>query len=616
MNAIAVGASGSVYTTGYYSNPADFDPGPGTYNIPATGMNDVFISKVDAAGQFVWVKHFGVQILNRGNAIAVDAAENIYTVGYVDGTTDFDPGPDVFTLPGPGMFILKLDSSGNFIWAKRCNGSVQAVAMTLDAQANIYVTGQFLNAADFDPGPATYNLTSTSYSQDFFICKLDSAGSFGWAIGVGGPGYDDKALAITTDTAGNVYTTGYFVETADFDPGPGVFNLTATTFRDMFILKVNSSGQFSWAKRVDNADGNAIAVDNAGNVYSTGIFVDSGDFDPGPAVYNLTSTGDADCYLLKLDAGGNFVWAKRFGGSNYDESLSLKLDRTNNLYLTGSFSGTADLDPGTATYNVTSQWYRDIFLSKIDSSGNLNWGVALKGDGSEIGTALALDSIGNVYSTGQMDGTVDFDPSPGLYNLSSAGGTDIYLLKLTLASTLPVSLVNFNATTINNNMVELKWLVQQEHNIKHYIIERSTNGRDYIAVRTLAAAGNPALQQTYSAIDEQPSIATNYYRLKIIDDNGSGTYSKVAKVEITKAIKTVVVYPNPAKIFIHAIFDNNVDGNIQITNETGIVVKKQRLQLFRGVPYSINLAGLSPGKYYLTMSSQNKKEIVEFIKMQ
>src|SRR5690349_5759017 len=110
--------------------------------------------------------------------------------------------------------------------------------------------------------------------------------------------------------------------------------------------------------------GHAVAVDAEGSVYFTGTFKGTADFDPGAGTANLVSHGDNDVFITKTDASGNFLWAKNLGGGGADYSFSLCLDDAANVYTCGNFIGTADFDPGAATFNLTSNGLTDIFISK------------------------------------------------------------------------------------------------------------------------------------------------------------------------------------------------------------------------------------------------------------
>src|SRR6185369_16966117 len=181
-----------------------------------------------------------------------------------------------------------------------------------------------------------------------------SAQSFCWAKRMGGTATLDDGYSITVDDSGNVYTTGRFQGTADFDPGAGTFNLTSSSGSDIFISKLDADGSFVWAKKLGTGTGHSIAHDHSGNIYSTGEFSGTSDFDPGAGIFNLTSAGLDDIFISKLDASGNFVWAKRVGGTQLDNSYSISVNDSGYVYITGFFFGTADFDPGAGSFTLTS----------------------------------------------------------------------------------------------------------------------------------------------------------------------------------------------------------------------------------------------------------------------
>jgi hypothetical protein len=219
-----------------------------------------------AAGDidFLWAKQIGGSGSDEGFGITIDSDGNVYTTGYFEGTVDFDPGVGITNLTSAGgrdIFISKLDSNGNFVWAKRIGGASDDYGnrIFLDSSGNVYTTGLFGGIVDFDPGSGTNNLASNG-SNDIFILKLDRNGNFVWAAAMGGTG-DDGGFGIALDSNNNVYTTGVFYNTADFNPGPGVFNMTSAGGMDIFISKLDSDGNFIWAKRMGGPnDDKAIAI--------------------------------------------------------------------------------------------------------------------------------------------------------------------------------------------------------------------------------------------------------------------------------------------------------------------------------------------------------------------
>jgi hypothetical protein len=174
-------------------------------------------------------------------------------------------------------------------------------------------------------------------------------------------------------------------------------------YTDVFILKIDSSGNFVWAKQLGGSgtDGGIfITTDSHNNIYTTGCFQGSADFDPGTGIYNLTSAGSYDIFISKLDSLGNFVWATSMGGTGADFGNSIALDATGNVYTTGYFQNTADFDPGSGTFNLSSFGNKDIFISKLDNNGNFVFAKSLGGTNDDQAYSVAVDDSGNVYTTG------------------------------------------------------------------------------------------------------------------------------------------------------------------------------------------------------------------------
>ena len=303
------------------------------------------------AQTYDWAGQIGGAGFDTGYGITVDAEGNVITIGSYQGTADLDPGPAVLEFENAGfddIFLTKVDPSGNLIWAQKFGGTSFDIGydVVTDAEGNIYSTGYFSETVDFDPGSGTFNMTSSGL-YDCFVSKLDPSGAFLWAKQFGGSEFE-MGFAVTLDNQDNVIITGRFNGSADFDPGTASFELTPVGSYDAFVAKLNSSGEFIWAKQFGSGtddEGHGVVVDADDNIFSTGFFWGVCDFDPGADVNNLTSAGNFDIYISKLDANGDFVWAKRIGGAMEDQGLAIARDNTGALLLTGYFSGTADFDP-------------------------------------------------------------------------------------------------------------------------------------------------------------------------------------------------------------------------------------------------------------------------------
>ncbi|HEY1200401.1 MAG TPA: SBBP repeat-containing protein [Niastella sp.] len=619
---VDVDAAGNVYSTGYFSGTADFDPGSGTRLLTSKGGNDIYITKSDASGNLLWAKSVGGKLSDFSFGIKTDAAGNVYITGNFIDTVDFDPGTGEQIQIGSTeplqyyMFILKLDTDGNYVWVKSLTGnkSGYSAAIAIDGTGNVYTTGNFNGITDFDPGPATYNLNAggTGFNPDIFILKLDASGNYVWAKNIGNSS-NNMGSGIAVDAVGNVYTTGYFTGTVDFDPGTGIQNLSSVD-NDIFILKLDAAGDYVWAKQIGASGtqrGEGIAVDASQNVYSTGTFTNTVDFDPGSGVYELVTNADDNVYVSKLDAAGNYVWAVSVGGAGTEFCESLALDNLNNVYLTGSFTDVVDFDPGSGTHNLTpTSGSSDVFILKLDASGAYQWAANKGSSGEDNGVAIAVTASDNVYTIGSFEGTVDFDSGSGTQELTTVA-TGAYILHL-VPSPLPLALLNFSAID-KETEVQLQWKTSQEENTASFTIERSSDGKKFENIGSVAAANNNLINN-YTYKDAQPVTGTAFYRLKMIDKDGRFTNSRSVSVTRNGRTQHLQVSPNPAKELLNVQANGIETVQLQITDATGRIWQQQHISLNGKTSTSINIQALPAGVYYLVMKGKQIQHVQQFIK--
>lgn len=390
---------------------------------------------------YVWARSFGSPTYDDWRATAIDAAGNVIAVGSFSGTVDFDPGAGVYNLTatagGDDIFIMKLTSAGNFVWARRLGTTTDEVAADVicDASSNIYVVGSFNGTVDFDPGAGVTNLTSAG-SSDVCMFKLNSLGNFVWARNMGGTG-SDWASAIDIDNLNaNVYITGTFIGTADFNPSATTNNLVIRGGQDIFVGKYDVNGNYVWAQSMGGtvADyGYDLKVDNLNNyVYCTGIFAGTTvTLSPGCSCPTYTSQGGSDFYVVKLTcSGGGFNSAAVMGGTGTDYGVGITLDANSNVFVCGQFSAACDMDPGPLNQSLGSLGSADAFVLKLNSTLAYQWAKQIGGINTQSAPECVLDPGGNVYVTGSFDGVVDFDPNAGTYTLQAQGtNQDCYVLK-------------------------------------------------------------------------------------------------------------------------------------------------------------------------------------------
>lgn len=599
-HAIAVDNLGNVYATGIFMNTVDFDPGVGVFNLTSAGSWDIYIQKLDSAGIFQWAKRVGSTGDDRGHAIATDGA-SVYITGMFSLTVDFDPGAGIFNMTSGGStdeFAVRLDAAGNFVWANRMGGSGddRGNSIALDASSNVHITGYFTGNVS-----GIANLNSAGQT-DIFILKLTSAGTLAWSKKFGNGGLDE-GNGITVSSNGNVYSTGTFQVTVNFGSSAN-FTTVGGAYWDIYILKLSANGNFVWAKQIGSVfedRGFAVTTDAAENVYTTGYFSDVADFDPGTGVYNLTGNSNSkDPFIVKLDAAGNFVWAKNVGSWLADHGYSIDVDGTGNVYTTGYFQSVADFDPGPGVYNMTANG-QDIFLLKLTSAGNFGWAIQFGSSGGDGGYASTTAVNGSVYASGWFWQTTDFDPGPGIFNLTSIAGADVYIVKLNeIPLVLPVELLTFTAVPVNNSKVKLNWITASETNNDYFTVERSLDAYTWEYVTDVDGSGNSNTALEYEAWDNQPYMGISYYLLKQTDFDGQFSYSNIVGVNLIESDEIIVL-------------QNLSGGQLTIIS---VQMQADRLDIYDAIgqrclsstlkkdepSFSIDISSLNPGIYFINLT--------------
>jgi hypothetical protein len=451
---VVVDKSGNLFVAGQFERTVDFNPGKGVEEHSVDGAEyDVYLSKFDNDGNFKWVITWGAHNQPMADprdeisGLEVDESGNVYVTGNYGLNVDFDPGSEVCELPSNGgsdIFLSKFDTNGNFIWARTWGGEGNdyAVGSGIDASGNVFVTGAFYGPVDFDPTGGYDEHISFFYPDsggDAFISKIDKDGNFIWAKTWGGDN-SDTAFDAAADTLNNVYITGqYQWNSCDFDPGPGVDFHTYQENGDVYLLKLDSNGNFEWCKTWGGYlqdFGMKIVIDDLNNAYVAGTIEYEVDMDPGPGYDMHFTVWNGSCWavfcsLSKFNSNGDFQWAESWGGDATNWPHGLATDGETNVYVTGTFWGNGDLDPGPGEqlYN-SNDWYDDIFLSEFDLDGHLISARTWDSAEEDRGRSLAIDNSGYVYLSGFFGLTVDFDQGSGPDERSSNGLSDAFIMKL------------------------------------------------------------------------------------------------------------------------------------------------------------------------------------------
>ncbi|OQA09694.1 MAG: hypothetical protein BWY67_01282 [Bacteroidetes bacterium ADurb.Bin397] len=352
-------------------------------------------------------------------------------------------------------------------------------------------------------------------------------------------------------------------------------------------------------------------MDFAGNVYTIGTFEGTADFNPGPGISTITSSGFTDVFICKIDVAGNFVWAKNLSGMNYEDAFAVNTDNNGNVVFSGCFSSLVDFDPGIGTFNLTPSGAQDIFISMLDNTGNFLWAKALQGNNNiGCGISILVDGGNNIYTTGFFSSTVDFNPDGASFNISAAGNEDVFIHKMNYLNTpLPIELISFDGKANGSENI-LNWTTGSEINNDYFTVLRSKNGIDFESIGSVDGSGNSTNTMNYNFVDEQPYNGYNYYQLQQTDFDGQSALSRIVSIlNSSSRNNPIVISPNPVRDFVEiSNYDSNTIQYIELINTLGeVIFRTQNQQL-------INVSSLPAGTYSLRISIADNIYLTKFIK--
>ncbi|MBI4699655.1 MAG: hypothetical protein HY744_00570 [Deltaproteobacteria bacterium] len=367
-----------------------------------------------AAGQHKWSQAYGDSSKQEARAVVADGSGNVVVAGHFYGTLKL--GGDTLASEGnDDIFVAKLDQDGVPQWSKAAgdSSSQEARAVATDSSGNVLIAGFFGGSVNF----GGQHLPSQG-GNDIFVAKLGKDGKHLWSKSFGDQG-DQRAESVAAAGAGDVLVTGTFVGGLSF----GGQYLQAQYYPDIFLVRFDKDGKHVWSKSFDlgykPGDVRGVAVDPVGNVLVAGSFGGSLSFSGGGDV--LTSKGESDIFVAKLDKDGNHVWSKRFGDAQQQYGLGVATDGAGNVVVTGNFDGTVSF----GGQDLTSSG-GDVFVAKLDPDGNHLWSKRFGDASYQQAGAVAADDAGNVFVAASFAGAVNL----GGKDLQSAGGYDIVVAKL------------------------------------------------------------------------------------------------------------------------------------------------------------------------------------------
>jgi len=307
IRSLDVDAQSNVFLTGIFRGIMDADPGPGTTILTSNPFaSNLFFCKFNKAGNLCWAKRAGEGQAYETYSTLVDDQGGFFAAGEFIGRTDFDPGPDsAFIIPrttGFNIFLLHLDTAGNYIWA-RSFGKGTGFSLTYKPDGHILFGGGFRDTVDFEPGPGVTQRISEGNS-DAFVVDLNAQGNLVWLQSFGGTGAE-FVRDIDIDDNGNLYASGSLNGQVDLDPGPAVANFSSNG-TDVFVSRFSATGIFHSAF-ILTGNGNQFAYDcffgTDNHPVVMGVFENTMTIRPIPGTFSITSAGKEDFFLAHVIPG-------------------------------------------------------------------------------------------------------------------------------------------------------------------------------------------------------------------------------------------------------------------------------------------------------------------------
>jgi hypothetical protein len=385
--------------TGYFLGMVDFGAGP----LTSAGDFDMFVAKFAPSGTVLWSKRFGGAGGQYGRGIASTPLGDVVVLSAFESAIDFGGGP-LISNGDLDIGLTKLDGSGNFKWAKSFGDAVlqQGLGLAVDSSGDIIIDALNWGTVNWGGAP----LTSAGPKGSIIAAKLDQNGTHVWShiFQNIGNAFAPELWRVAVDDQKNVVFAGAFRGSIDFGAGP----LVSAGQRDVFVVKLDPGGSLAWAKRFGDGldqEGTQAAADSSGNVFITGNFNGSLNFGSGP----LVAAGIGDIFLAKLDPSGNGLWSKRFGdatSNNMGRGLQeVVADAEGDAIISGSLGGNADFGGGWLPGGQSGD--ANPYVAKFGATGTYAWAFTGNSGGANA-PALAADPSGNVIISGQVLSPISF----------------------------------------------------------------------------------------------------------------------------------------------------------------------------------------------------------------
>jgi gliding motility-associated-like protein len=385
---IEVDASGNSYVCGYITGETAFDV---TVVEPqALGNGDIYVAKYNSSGQLTWVRRYGGSFSDRAYDLAIDSDQNIYITGQYYGTVNFGTYILNSTANSKDIFLLKMDPSGEVLWARSegGSGSENASGITTDNLNNLILTGQYTGSSSIGglSLSSTFDPNLNAPAADLFISKYTSNGDPIWVLN-GQAKYEDRGLAVHTDFNNNIYMTGQFSDTLVFS-SQTIYNIG---YNVGFLAKINPQGSLQWLRtiRAGMVLAYDLEVDNQGDIVVVGDFIGNLQYTTPSGINTITNPYSKQIFALKTNSNGNYIWGTSLGSDNTLSARSISTDVARDIYITGFFScDWTEMQTNQGIFN--SVGFKDAYLWKVSNSGLTTYVKQFGGKRDDEGHGVAI----------------------------------------------------------------------------------------------------------------------------------------------------------------------------------------------------------------------------------
>jgi hypothetical protein len=571
-NGITKDANSNIITAGVFSGSIDLDPGPGTNIVNAGTGFQFYVSKLDSNGNYIWGKTFGSGS-NKFLKVTSDVAGNIYIGGLFQGTVDFDPSALVYSYASAGgydNFVMKLDSNGNFKYAQKFGNNYNDDLKTIEVNTlgELYAYGNFFGTLDMNPGIGIANFTSTTTNTgrpDIFLVKLDTAGDY-LNTKILANGSIKTATGLHVDAAGSLYLLGNFSGTIDMNPGAAISNFSAGTSAYGFINKLDSNGNFKFARAFQTPNTSTtidVTTDANYNIYAAGTWnIDSIDLNPGAGTFWVKRLGGINSFITKLDSLGNFVFGKSINGSPSEVNIhTLNYDNFQNIYCSGNFKYNFNTTAGVSHLNISDASSSSFsnttgVVCRMDTNGNYAF---VKKIGTDCMAVANPD--GSLYATGMYTGLQDLDLSPSVLQAGAVGITikTPYILKHSFCSSgvsASDTISNCDTVFVNNTKYTNSGTYFQTYG--------DANGCDSIVPYIVTVKSKTTNTITATACD------SFYFNgaFRIFSGNYKDTFVNANGCDSILTLQLTIKYSTSKNILVKVCIDTTINGITYSTNGT------------------------------------------------